>query len=73
MSMDRLKYHLEQANLYGTLAKIYEHVNPDKHCHYYRKHFYHEMQVKQLYEQSKRGRGMDSSSSGRRYHYGGMC
>lgn len=72
MSMDKLKYHLQQANLYGTLAAIYEHKNPEKHCKYYRKHFYHEMKVKELYKKRKGHHGMDSSSShGMYYHHRG--
>lgn len=33
---------MEKSNLYGMLAKYYEHIDPDKHIHYYKKHFYHE-------------------------------
>ncbi|EMT54456.1 hypothetical protein I532_02590 [Brevibacillus borstelensis AK1] len=61
---DRLKYHLEKANLYNLLAKYYEHMNPEKHIHYYKKHFYHEQKVVQYYEGMK-GR-KESSYSGHR-------
>ncbi|MDN9011185.1 hypothetical protein [Brevibacillus laterosporus] len=47
---DKLKYHLEKANLYGMLAKFYEHMNPDKHIYYYKKHFYHEQKVVEYHQ-----------------------
>ncbi|MEJ8548540.1 hypothetical protein [Brevibacillus borstelensis] len=63
---DRLKYHLEKANLYGLLAKFYEHMDPEKHCYYYKKHFYHEQKVVQYHKEMK---GSKESS----YYSSQMC
>ncbi|WP_046174952.1 hypothetical protein [Domibacillus indicus] len=50
MIMDEtLKDLLAKANLYGLLAKKYEYVDPQKHMHFYQKHFHHVMRVEQHY------------------------
>lgn len=36
---ETLKDLLSKASLYGLLAKRYEYVDPQKHMHYYQKHF----------------------------------
>lgn len=36
-------------SLYGTLAKYYEHIDPEKHIYFYKKHFMCEKQLVQLY------------------------
>jgi hypothetical protein len=38
---------LSKASLYGLLAKRFEYVDPQKHMHYYQKHFYYTMKVEQ--------------------------
>lgn len=35
----QLQHDLMQANLYGLLAKRYEYVDPQRHIHFYLKHF----------------------------------
>ncbi len=47
--VNRLRYHLEKANLYFLLAKKYEYVDPAKHFYFYRKHFYYTNKVEQDY------------------------
>ncbi|MGG3452262.1 hypothetical protein ABER98_20895, partial [Domibacillus aminovorans] len=50
MQLDQtLKDLLAKANLYGLLAKKYEYVDPQKHMHYYQKHFYYVTKVEQHY------------------------
>ncbi|RCW49128.1 hypothetical protein [Paenibacillus prosopidis] len=46
---ERLAQLLQKVSLYGTLAKYYEHIDPEKHIFFYRKHFMYEMQLVQLY------------------------
>ncbi|MEI3607068.1 hypothetical protein SPD48_15325 [Pseudogracilibacillus sp. SE30717A] len=45
----RLAQLLQKTSLYGTLAMYYEHIDPEKHIYFYRKHFEYEMQLVQLY------------------------
>lgn len=45
----RLKQLLELTSLYGTLAKFYEHIDPEKHMYFYQKHFMVEKQLVQMY------------------------
>ncbi|MFD1957577.1 hypothetical protein ACFSL6_26255 [Paenibacillus thailandensis] len=45
----RLAQLLQQTSLYGTLAKFYEHIDPEKHIYFYRKHLMYEMQLVKLY------------------------
>lgn len=45
----RLADLLQKTSLYGTLAKYYEHSDPEKHIYFYRKHFMCETQLVQLY------------------------
>ncbi len=45
----RLASLLQMTSLYGTLANYYEHIDPEKHIYFYRKHFNCEMQLVQLY------------------------
>ncbi|MGM0878545.1 MAG: hypothetical protein ACQEWV_28590 [Bacillota bacterium] len=45
----RLANLLQMTSLYGTLAKYYEHIDPEKHIYFYKKHFRCEMQLVQLY------------------------
>jgi hypothetical protein len=40
---------LQQTSLYGTLAMYYEHIDPEKHIYFYKKHFESESQLVQLY------------------------
>lgn len=47
--VNRLRYHLEKANLYFLLAKKYEYVDPARHIYFYRKHFYYVNKVEQDY------------------------
>lgn len=42
---------LQLTSLYGTLAKFYEHIDPEKHIYFYQKHFMFEKQLVQLYWQ----------------------
>ncbi|WCK52772.1 hypothetical protein PP175_15210 [Aneurinibacillus sp. Ricciae_BoGa-3] len=53
--MDKLRYHLKKAELYGLLMKKYKYENPQLHDHFYRKHYYHTQCVDRLYMQSKHG------------------
>lgn len=57
----KLKYHMEKANLYGMLANYYEHIDPEKHIHYYKKHFYHEQKVVKYHKMGRKH--MESSYS----------
>jgi hypothetical protein len=45
----RLTQLLQKVSLYGTLAKFYEHIDPDKHIYFYKKHFKYEMELVRLY------------------------
>ena len=45
----RLADLLQKTSLYGTLAKFYEHSDPEKHIHFYKLHVKNEMQLVQLY------------------------
>lgn len=45
----RLAQLLQKVSLYGTLAKFYEHIDPEKHIFFYRKHFMYEAQLVRLY------------------------
>ncbi|WP_179089878.1 hypothetical protein [Paenibacillus sp. FSL A5-0031] len=47
----RLAQLLQLTSLYGTLAKFYEHMDPEKHIYFYQKHFMYEKQLVQLYWQ----------------------
>ncbi|WP_044640725.1 hypothetical protein [Risungbinella massiliensis] len=49
----RLAKLLQKTSLYGTLAKYYEHMNPEKHIYFYRKHLKYERQLVHLYWQLK--------------------
>lgn len=44
-----LKDLLNQASLYGLLAKRYEYVDPQKHMFFYQKHFNAAMKLEQHY------------------------
>lgn len=48
---EKLKDYLTKANLYGLLAKKYEYVDPQKHMHFYQKHFYYADLVDKCYMQ----------------------
>lgn len=45
----RLADLLQKTSLYGTLAMYYEHIDPEKHIYFYKKHINYEMQLVQLY------------------------
>ncbi|MFC7364225.1 MULTISPECIES: hypothetical protein [Bhargavaea] len=45
----RLAQLLQMTSLYGTLAKFYEHSDPEKHIYFYKKHVQYEMQLVQMY------------------------
>jgi hypothetical protein len=45
----RLAKLLQLTSLYGTLAKFYEHIDPEKHIYFYRQHFMYEKQLVELY------------------------
>lgn len=45
----RLAELLQKTSLYGTLAMYYEHIDPEKHIYFYKKHFHYETQLVQLY------------------------
>ncbi|WLD92530.1 hypothetical protein [Alkalihalobacillus sp. AL-G] len=45
----RLVRLLQLTSLYGTLAKFYEHRDPERHIHFYKQHFMYESQLVQLY------------------------
>lgn len=40
---------LQMTSLYGTLAKFYEHSDPEKHIYFYKMHVQYEMQLVQMY------------------------
>ncbi|GEB78387.1 hypothetical protein [Sporolactobacillus inulinus] len=40
---------LQLTSLYGTLAMYYEHIDPEKHIYFYKKHFEVESQLVQYY------------------------
>ncbi|WP_197462234.1 hypothetical protein [Bhargavaea cecembensis] len=40
---------LQMTSLYGTLAKFYEHSDPEKHIYFYKKHVQYELQLVQMY------------------------
>jgi hypothetical protein len=46
---EKLKDYLTKANLYFLLAKKYEYVDPQKHMHFYQKHFYYANMVDKHY------------------------
>lgn len=50
----RLAQLLQKVSLYGTLAKYYEHIDPEKHMYFYEQHFKYETQLVQLYWQLHR-------------------
>ncbi|MFD2617551.1 hypothetical protein [Terrilactibacillus laevilacticus] len=45
----RLAQLLQKTSLYGTLAMYYEHIDPEKHIYFYKKHLKYETQLVQLY------------------------
>lgn len=45
----RLVKLLQKASLYGTLAMFYEHIDPEKHIYFYKKHFKYEKKLVHLY------------------------
>lgn len=50
MHMDqKMKDLLSEASLYGLMAKRYEYVDPQKHMHFYQKHFQAAMKLEQYY------------------------
>jgi hypothetical protein len=53
MHKDRMEYHFKKASHYGMLAKYYEHMDPEKHIYYYKKHFYHESKFVKYHKMMK--------------------
>jgi hypothetical protein len=45
----RLAQLLQMTSLYGTLAKFYEHSDPEKHIYFYKMHVQYELQLVQMY------------------------
>ncbi|WP_134687044.1 hypothetical protein [Brevibacillus migulae] len=63
MYKDKKEYHFKKAAQYQMLAAFYEHKDPHKHIHYYKKHFYHENQFVRYAEKMKMRRHWHDSSS----------